>query len=128
MTDQQSLSITLADYGAAEDAEILLSLLDAYARDPMGGGEPLSDHARASLVSGMAALTLASAFCSMAGNLLLLYAYRIANATRLAPLVYFQLIAAVVLGWMIFGNLPDAFTWAGLAVIIGAGLASARLR
>ena len=76
----------------------------------------------------VAALTLASAFCSMAGNLLLLYAYRIANATRLAPLVYFQLIAAVVLGWMIFGDLPDAFTWAGLAVIIGAGLASARLR
>lgn len=55
MTQQQTLTITIADYGAAEDAEILLSLLDAYAQDPMGGGEPLSDHARAKLVSGMAA-------------------------------------------------------------------------
>ena len=76
----------------------------------------------------MAGLTVASAFCSMMGNLLLLYAYRVAPATKLAPLIYFQLIAAVLLGWMIFGDLPDSFTWAGLALIIGAGLASARLR
>ena len=76
----------------------------------------------------VAGLTVASAFCSMMGNLLLLYAYRVAPATKLAPLIYFQLIAAVLLGWMIFGDLPDSFTWAGLALIIGAGLASARLR
>lgn len=76
----------------------------------------------------IAALTLASAACSMLGNLLLLYAYRIAPATKLAPLVYFQLIAATLLGWTIFGNLPDTYTWAGLVLIIGAGLASARLR
>ena len=73
-------------------------------------------------------LTVVSAFFSMAGNLLLLFAYRTANATVLAPLVYFQLIAAVALGWVIFGDLPDAWTWAGLAIIIGAGLTSARLR
>ncbi|GLQ27848.1 DMT family transporter [Sulfitobacter pacificus] len=76
----------------------------------------------------IATLTLASAFCSMMGNLLLLYAYRIANATRLAPLVYFQLIAAVGFGWSIFGDLPDAYTWAGLAVILASGIASTRLR
>ncbi|MBM1690405.1 DMT family transporter [Sulfitobacter geojensis] len=76
----------------------------------------------------IAALTLTSAFCSMMGNLLLLYAYRIANATRLAPLVYFQLIAAVGFGWSIFGDLPDAYTWAGLAIILASGIASTRLR
>ena len=76
----------------------------------------------------IAGLTLASAFCSMTGNLLLLYAYQLASATRIAPLVYFQLIAAVGLGWAIFGDLPDALTWIGLAVIITAGLASTRLR
>lgn len=73
-------------------------------------------------------LTLASGICSMLGNLLLLYAYRLAPATRLAPLVYFQLIAAVSLGWAIFGDLPDAMTWLGLFVILGAGLVSTRLR
>ncbi len=76
----------------------------------------------------MAALTLASAAFSMLGNLLLLFAYRLASATRLAPLIYFQLIAAVALGWTVFGDLPDTFTWAGLVLIIGAGLVSARLR
>lgn len=76
----------------------------------------------------IAGLTLASAFFSMMANLLLLYAYRIAPATRLAPLVYFQLIAAVALGWTIFGDLPDLYTWAGLAVILSTGIASTRLR
>ncbi len=80
------------------------------------------------LTTPIAALTLISAACSMLGNLLLLYAYRVAPATKLAPLVYFQLIAATLLGWSIFGNLPDTLTWAGLILIIGAGLLSARLR
>jgi len=76
----------------------------------------------------VAALTATSALCSMLGNLLLLYAYGLAPATRLAPLVYFQLIAAVGLGWFVFSNLPDVWTWTGLALILTAGLASARLR
>jgi len=80
------------------------------------------------LSGAVVALTTTSALCSMLGNLLLLYAYGIAPATRLAPLVYFQLVAAVGLGWVVFGDLPDTWTWVGLAVILSAGLASARLR
>jgi drug/metabolite transporter (DMT)-like permease len=76
----------------------------------------------------VAALTTASALFSMLGNLLLLYAYGLAPATRLAPLIYLQLIAAVALGWFIFGDLPDIWTWTGLTVIVCAGLASTRLR
>ncbi|MFS4580681.1 DMT family transporter [Phaeobacter sp. C3_T13_0] len=75
-----------------------------------------------------AALTMGSAMFSMLGNLLLLFAYTSAPASRLAPLVYFQLIAAVSLGWWAFDQWPDALTWAGLGVVISAGLASARLR
>jgi drug/metabolite transporter (DMT)-like permease len=89
---------------------------------------PLSIGLIPPLTLQIAGLTLASAFCSMLGNLLLLYAYRIAPATKLAPLVYFQLIAAVALGWIIFADLPDTYTWAGLTLIIAAGLTSARLR
>ncbi|MFZ5963315.1 DMT family transporter [Thalassococcus sp. BH17M4-6] len=74
-----------------------------------------------------ALLLLASGLFSMTGNLLLLMAYRIGTASAIAPMVYFQLIAATVLGWLIFGDLPDALTWAGLAVIIGSGVISARL-
>ena len=76
----------------------------------------------------IAGLTFISALGSMMGNLLLLYAYKLVPATRIAPLVYFQLVAAVGLGWLIFGDLPGVWTWTGLIVIITAGLASARLR
>ena len=73
-------------------------------------------------------LSLASALCSMLGNLLMLYAYRMAPATKVAPLVYLPLLSAVGLGWRVFGAWPDALTWAGMAMILGAGIASARLR
>ena len=75
----------------------------------------------------LALLFLASGLASAAGNMLLLIAYRLGSGTALAPLVYFQLIAAVGLGWAVFGDLPDTISWAGMAVIVGAGLLSARL-
>ncbi len=71
----------------------------------------------------IAGLTLASAFCSMAGNFLLILAYRRAEASRMAPLVYTQLIWAVVLGALIFGELPDGFAILGLFVLLVSGLA-----
>jgi drug/metabolite transporter (DMT)-like permease len=73
-------------------------------------------------------LTTLSALFSMLGNLLLLYAYKTAPATRLAPLVYFQLLAAVVLGWVFFDTWPAILTCVGLLVIMSAGISSARLR
>ena len=73
-------------------------------------------------------LVIASALFSMLGNLLLLYAYSTAPATRLAPLVYFQLLAAVLLGWLVFDSWPVLLTWVGLLIVMAAGITSARLR
>lgn len=75
----------------------------------------------------LAGLTAASAIFSMGGNFLLLFAYARAEAAVLAPFVYLQLVSAVALGWLVFEDLPDAFTWLGLSLIIGAGIASAFL-
>jgi len=57
MTNDQTagIAITQADYADSADAALLADLLDAYARDPMGGGVPLSAAARAALAPGMAA-------------------------------------------------------------------------
>ena len=49
-----AFSVRRADYADARDAAALVMLLDAYASDAAGGGEPLSDHARAHLVSELA--------------------------------------------------------------------------
>jgi len=73
-------------------------------------------------------LTLASGTFSMMGNVLLLFAYKLQDASKLAPFVYFQVISAVVLGWAVFSDLPDAATFAGIALIIGAGAAVAWLQ
>ncbi|MEQ9694359.1 DMT family transporter [Shimia sp. SDUM112013] len=79
------------------------------------------------LTPAIIGLTFASAIFSMGGNFLLLFAYAKADATTLAPYVYFQLISAVALGWLVFADLPDLLTVTGLCLIIGAGLASALL-
>lgn len=74
------------------------------------------------------ALVALSAAASMAGNYLLVIAYGLAPATRLAPFVYFQLIAAVGLGWTIFGDLPDPMTWVGIGLLVVSGFATLALR
>lgn len=74
------------------------------------------------------ALTLGSALGSMLGNLCLILALRMAQASGLAPFVYTQLIAATVLGWAVFDALPDALTLTGLAVLVVSGLATLALR
>lgn len=42
------------DYRQIADAQALVMLLDAYARDPMGGGEGLADEVKARLCSDLA--------------------------------------------------------------------------
>ena len=55
MTLAPALTIALADYRDPRDAADVVALLDAYARDPMGGGEPLSDAVKARLTGDLAA-------------------------------------------------------------------------
>lgn len=75
------------------------------------------------LTPRIAGLTLLSAFCSMAGNFLLILAYRRAEASRMAPFVYTQLIWATALGALVFGDLPDGLALIGLVVLLASGLA-----
>ena len=49
------LLICRADYNNPMHASALVLLLDAYAQDPAGGGEPLSDYAKSHLVKELAA-------------------------------------------------------------------------
>jgi ribosomal protein S18 acetylase RimI-like enzyme len=49
------IRVTQADYANPGHAAALVMLLDAYASDPMGGGEPLSDFAKGHLVPSLAA-------------------------------------------------------------------------
>jgi drug/metabolite transporter (DMT)-like permease len=47
---------------------------------------------------------------------------RLAPASTLAPLHYFEMVPSILLGYLIFGDFPNMLTGAGMVVIIGAGL------
>jgi drug/metabolite transporter (DMT)-like permease len=57
-----------------------------------------------------------------AGHYLFIHAYRLAPASAVAPFLYLQLLSMVAFGYYIFGDLPDAWTLAGSAVIVASGI------
>ena len=57
-----------------------------------------------------------------AAQYLIIRALQRAPASVVSPLGYSELIAAVALGYFLFGDLPDRYTWLGSAIIIASGL------
>ncbi len=57
-----------------------------------------------------------------AGNVYVIKAYRTANIAILSPFRYSIIFFAVVLGFIVFREVPDLFTISGSALIIAAGL------
>ncbi|MBL0898106.1 MAG: DMT family transporter, partial [Reyranella sp.] len=45
-----------------------------------------------------------------------------ASANFVAPFNYTQMIGSVIVGYLMFAEVPDLYTWVGTAVIVGAGL------
>lgn len=64
----------------------------------------------------------AVAFGAMIGGLLLIAAYRRAEAVIVAPMQYSQMIWAVIFGYFIFAEKIDRYTLIGSLVIIGSGI------
>jgi drug/metabolite transporter (DMT)-like permease len=57
-----------------------------------------------------------------AGHYLVIRAFQSGPAAVIAPLGYVELVGTTILGYLIFGNFPDAWTWLGAAVIIASGV------
>ena len=56
------------------------------------------------------------------GHLLLIYSLRYADASKLAPFGYFEIITNIILGYYFFKDFPDIWTFAGLFIIITSGV------
>ena len=56
------------------------------------------------------------------GHWLLILAHRLAPATVLAPFIYSQIVWMIVLGWFVFGQFPDGWTFVGATIVIASGL------
>ncbi len=63
-----AITVRRANLGAAADAALIVSLIDAYARDPRGGGTPLPQDVRERLVPGLAAHPTSRAWLAFDGD------------------------------------------------------------
>ena len=52
----------------------------------------------------------------------LIKAYETGEASLLSPFDYGQLVGATVLGYLIWGDFPDGWSWLGVAIIIASGV------
>jgi drug/metabolite transporter (DMT)-like permease len=66
-------------------------------------------------------LGLAAVFGTL-GHFMLTEAHRRAPASLLAPFSYAQIIPMIVVGFIIFGDVPDVWTLVGALVVIASGL------
>ena len=56
------------------------------------------------------------------GHLFLILSLKYADASKLAPLGYFEIVTNIILGYYFFMDLPDKWTFLGLFIIISSGL------
>ena len=55
------------------------------------------------------------------GHILLIYSLKYADASKLAPFGYFEIITNVILGYYIFKDFPDIWNLVGLSIIVFSG-------
>jgi drug/metabolite transporter (DMT)-like permease len=56
------------------------------------------------------------------GHYFLVRAFELAPAGFVSPFTYGQILGATLLSYLVFGQLPDTWTWLGVAIIVASGL------
>lgn len=67
-------------------------------------------------------LLISMGFWGGLGHYIFILAYRHAPASVLAPFIYLGLITHTAGGYLVFGQVPDAWTIAGAAIVIASGV------
>ena len=73
-----------------------------------------------------AAICLFLGLLYAAAHWLIIIAFRYADASVLAPFSYFQLVSVAVIGVIIYGEVPDGWSVAGIVIIVASGLYTAQ--
>ncbi len=68
------------------------------------------------------ALLLAAGVVTAAAQLMMTEGYRSGEPTLVAPFEYGAIVHATILGMLLWGEFPDAWSFGGIAVLIAAGL------
>ena len=72
-------------------------------------------------------LILLLALITALSQTLMITAMSMAQADRIAPFTYFEIIAAILIGFAMFGTLPDVLALIGMGLIITSGTAVKRI-
>ncbi|WP_110751068.1 DMT family transporter [Phyllobacterium leguminum] len=68
------------------------------------------------------ALLAALGLIGTLGHLLVVQAFRLAPASMLAPFQYLEIVMAVLIGLLAFGEFPTPSKWVGIFIIAGSGI------
>jgi drug/metabolite transporter (DMT)-like permease len=75
--------------------------------------------------AGMGVVWAVALLCGAAGgvgHLAVAQAHRHASAAVLGPFLYQQILSMTLLGWLVFGQVPDLFVVSGALVVVASGL------
>ncbi|HEY9079536.1 DMT family transporter [Magnetovibrio sp.] len=67
-------------------------------------------------------LMLTMGLAGAGGHFLLVKAFHSAEASMLAPFTYSQVVAAIIWGFLVFGDVPSVWTTCGATLIVGSGI------
>jgi drug/metabolite transporter (DMT)-like permease len=72
--------------------------------------------------AGPLLLFLAIGIVSTIAHVLVVMAFKLANASVLAPFNYLEIVTATIVGYVLFDEFPGLLQWIGISIIIGTGL------
>jgi drug/metabolite transporter (DMT)-like permease len=93
---------------------VLVTVGGMFLIEPMGGWRPLDPLAVAVLAAAAVLLVI--------GYHHIIKAMRVGDISSIAPFRYTSLLWALVLGYALFGDVPDVPMLTGAAIIVGSGL------
>ena len=66
-------------------------------------------------------MMFAIGFFASIGHLFLILSLKYADASKLAPFGYFEILPNIIIGYFFFNHFPDSWTFIGLFIIISSG-------
>lgn len=100
---------------------IVVTLSTAVAVTLLSGAMSLAQGWQPFTPVQLAWLAAASVFL-VAGYFLIIQCMRQGEVSLTAPFRYAALLFAVVLGYLVWGDVPNAWAWCGIALLVGSGL------
>ncbi|KZY41747.1 hypothetical protein A3731_01385 [Roseovarius sp. HI0049] len=108
--------ITLQVYTGCAALVLAVPLLWAFDGSGVAALDPIWPEARELW------LLLALGVIATLAHVCISFALSFASASLLAPIQYLEIVSATILGFYVFGDLPDTLAFAGIALIVASGL------